>query len=877
VRPRLPGPSALVLVLSLGAGGGPQATAPPPPAPRPATPAAPAADPDALLDRLESAWAARDVEACLALWDFATPELHQDEKDALRVIFDAEVAQLTLQRATRLDPRAPRLTVDAQVFTSSEPRGRVAQWRLHVEKRDGRFAFVGRDEQGYVDGLVHLSLDPGGYRAEGLSIRLEDFELQMKAGTVFLSPRELGPTVLVFAGEGVVRVTPRPPAERDQLRQFCGKPELVDRVKLAFLRLHPADLHRILVPTRLVPDPEARRRWDAAHRFYREHADRAFVLDTSLPGSPWWLLPSLGDAVVTFETRRRGTLTFGVAGSDAEDVTLFDRRKRLQICMYPSGGRRASYSEDEARTIDVLSHDLRARFDPDALTISGENTLRVRLLAPTTTLRLRLHDSFRVASVTSPHGGSHLFFRVRDQGSLVVSLGPYAGHVGDVTLTVRYVGIHHPAPIEHEMLQIQPPSLPLGLDEEVFIDRVLVYTNRTAWYPRGDNDDHATARLRFETPPGQLAVSGGELVREGSEGGRSFVEYRQEQPGKYITAAVGRFANLGLRQEGSLAVRGFGLPRTRSDAQDLMVSTQQVVAFLTGLFGPCPYPFLNLAVLEGTTPGGHSPPGMILIQQRPALLAGRSLLRDDPANFSDVPGFFLAHELAHQWWGQGVAPENYRERWLAEAWAQYAAALWVRETRGEDAFRSILERFARWAFRHEQGGPINLGHRLGHLKGDAQVFRAIVYDKGAYVIHMLRAIVGEDAFRAAVVRFLDEHRFSKAGTDDLREALEAASGMDLRPYFDAWILGTALPELRYEYETVEEAGGYRTRIEVRARELPGPVPLRIRVETRDGRRQDETVSLPAGGGVFSVASPDRPRKVELNEDRTLLARVKRGF
>src|SRR6266540_3252991 len=571
-------------------------------------------------------------------------------------------------------------------------------------------------------------------------------------------------------------------------------------------------------PARLVPDPETSRRWSTAQRFYREQSQKAFVLDTSLPRSPWWLLPSLGDAVVTFETARRGTLTFGVAGSDPEDLTLFDRRKRLQICMYPSGGRSTRYSEDDARALDILAHDLRVRFDPNALSVSGEDSLRLRLLSPASTLRLRLHDSFRVVSVTSPQGGSHLFFRVRDQGSLVVSLGPYAGRVGEVPLTVRYVGIHDPAPIDQELLQVTPPPpMAAPVDEDVFIERVPVYTNRTAWYPRADTDDHATARLRFEAPAGYLVVSGGELVRQGMEGGRSFTEYRQDEPGKYIAAAVGRFADLGLRQEGRLAVRGFGLPRTREQAQNLLLSTEKVMAFLTDLFGPCPYSFLNLAVLEGRTPGGHSPPGMVLIQQRPPLLIGRTALRDDPASFYDVPGFFLAHELAHQWWGQGVAPQNYRERWLAEAWAQYAAALWVRKSRGEGAFRDILDRFAIWAWRHTDAGPVNLGHRLGHLRGDPQIYRAIVYDKGAYVVHMLRAIVGEEAFDKAIRAFLEERRFSKAGTDDLREALEAASGKDLQPYFATWIYGTALPVLRYTAKTEAGGSGYRTVVEVRPR------------------------------------------------------------
>src|SRR5207245_11528828 len=138
-----------------------------------------------------------------------------------------------------------------------------------------------------------------------------------------------------------------------------------------------------------------------------------------------------------------------------------------------------------------------------------------------------------------------------------------------------------------------PPQLAAPVDEDLVTESVPVYTNRTAWYPRGDTDDHATAHLRFEAPAGYLVVSGGELVRQGMEGGRSFAEYRQDEPGKYIAVAVGRFADLGLRQEGRLAVRGFGLPRTREQTQSLLLSTEKVMAFLTDLFGPCPYSFIN--------------------------------------------------------------------------------------------------------------------------------------------------------------------------------------------------------------------------------------------------------------------------------------------
>ncbi len=326
MRPRLLALPALVLALGTGA------AAPPAKAGRPA-------DLTALLDRLEAVWRAKDTDGYLSLWAFESAEPRQEETEAIQAVFDAEDNQLILQRPSPTTTGADRLGADAQVFTATEPRGRVRQWRFRIEKRGERLAIVEREELGQVDGLVHLSLDPKGFRADGLAVRLEDFELRMDKGTLFTAPADLGPTALLFVGEGQVRVSPRPPAEREQLRQFCGQPVLLDRVGAAFIRLHPADLHRLLDPPRLVPDPETSRRWSTAQRFYREQSQKAFVLDTSLPRSPWWLLPSLGDAVVTFETARRGTLTFGVAGSDPEDLTLFDRRKRLQICMYPSGGR----------------------------------------------------------------------------------------------------------------------------------------------------------------------------------------------------------------------------------------------------------------------------------------------------------------------------------------------------------------------------------------------------------------------------------------------------------------------------------------------------------------------------------------------------------
>ena len=95
-------------------------------------------------------------------------------------------------------------------------------------------------------------------------------------------------------------------------------------------------------------------------------------------------------------------------------------------------------------------------------------------------------------------------------------------------------------------------------------------------------------------------------------------------------------------------------------------------------------------------------------------------------------------------------------------------------------FAAIIRRMQRWATDESDQGPIYLGYRIGHVKGDSRLFRAVVYDKGAMVLHMLRRLVGDEAFFGGLRRFYDTWRFKKAGTDDLRRAMEEASGREPR-------------------------------------------------------------------------------------------------
>jgi aminopeptidase N len=173
--------------------------------------------------------------------------------------------------------------------------------------------------------------------------------------------------------------------------------------------------------------------------------------------------------------------------------------------------------------------------------------------------------------------------------------------------------------------------------------------------------------------------------------------------------------------------------------------------------------------------------------------------RNDPAAFPNYPDFFIAHELAHQWWGQAVGWRNYHEQWISEGFAQYFAAMYAQHQRGDEGFASVLKQLRRWGMENSDQGPIYLGYRLGHIRGESRVFRALVYNKSAAVLHMLRRLVGDDQFFRGVRRFYRDARFRKAGTQDFRAAMEKETGRSLGRFFDRWIYGSTLPKLKVGY------------------------------------------------------------------------------
>jgi aminopeptidase N len=115
----------------------------------------------------------------------------------------------------------------------------------------------------------------------------------------------------------------------------------------------------------------------------------------------------------------------------------------------------------------------------------------------------------------------------------------------------------------------------------------------------------------------------------------------------------------------------------------------------------------------------------------------------------------------------------------------------------------------RWAMNESDQGPVYLGYRVGHVKNEGRAFRAVIYNKGAMVLHMLRRLVGDEAFFRGLRRFYVDSRFTKAGTENFRAAMEAESDRSLARFFERWIYNSTLPRVSFAYriETTSGPGG----------------------------------------------------------------------
>ena len=869
-----------------------------------------------LLNRLEQLLQDNNRDEFPSL--LSTPDLTGAEAEqATDDLFSYETIRAAVKERDRtpLEGSLPGdgYSVIVEMMTETAARARVLTARFDVRRPRGgaadswRIAAITRLT--FVQGLYRLRIDATTqYIAREFTIRAQDAQFTLHSGSVFQVLSGEGVTGLVLLGRGEMKFAPTPQTEKGQLRIFSGSETLTTPFGAAFVRMHPADYETRVDASglhRMPADPRQARR---AQDVFAAEAPKSFNIDLrDLSRETWYILPQSGDFLAEVRTNKFGTLTYSRSGGNAEDVTLFDRARKRAISLYASPStlavRGATYNEDDLRTYDVLDYSIDTIVSPDRNFIEGRTHVTLRIQADAAaTLTMRLAEPLAVTSVISSEFGRLLFFRLRNDESLIINLPVSAQRGTILALDIAYSGRVPTQGLDRETVALEPQQG--GDDSEpdslIQSEPNFLLSSRSAWYPQNVVTDYARARIRITVPEGYGCVASGQLtptdvsLRDAATQapGRAFV-FNANQPVRYFAVVVSRLTHVTdmvvnardssipvaatyqspgrsgveMRRYDRLSIGVEANPRQIGRGRDIAPVAADIMRFYGTVMDDTPYESLTVTMLEHDVPGGHSPAYFSIINN--AAPFSRLYWGNDPSAFAGVPEFFLAHELAHQWWGQAIGWKNYHEQWISEGFAQYFSALYAQRAHGDASFNAMLRQFRRWSLSESDQGPVDLGYRLGLIQGQGRIFRAVIYNKGASVLHMLRRFVGDEAFFNGLRRFYGEQKFQKAGTDDFERAMESASGRSLERFFDRWIHGSDIPTLRYS--ATIQSGEVLVQFDQDNRMI-FDVPVTVTLQYADGHLQDVIVPVSDAHVEQRIPTRGTVRDVQINRDSAALAR-----
>jgi aminopeptidase N len=236
----------------------------------------------------------------------------------------------------------------------------------------------------------------------------------------------------------------------------------------------------------------------------------------------------------------------------------------------------------------------------------------------------------------------------------------------------------------------------------------------------------------------------------------------------------------------------------------------------------------------------------------------------------------VAHEIAHQWFGDSVTQSTWADLWLSEGFATYFAALFIEKHDGEDAFRDYMRDAARQYLNYakQRNEPIHDTHTPSLMR----LLNPNSYEKGAWVLHMLRRQLGDEAFFKGIRSYYHAHASANATTEDLRAALEKSSGKSLHAFFTRWIYGAGHPVYEWSSQAVEMRNGNNSVTITLKQTQPGapfldPVPV---VVTSEGKTTQVMVYPKGKLATTTVRTGRAPVSIQIDPDDTLLKEIVTG-
>jgi hypothetical protein len=452
-------------------------------------------------------------------------------------------------------------------------------------------------------------------------------------------------------------------------------------------------------------------------------------------------------------------------------------------------GAAAAYREAYPDT-DVLDNNLDLEFVLSPQRMRGSNTMTVRSLVDgLTEFSIILHPNYAAtALLNGATPGAMTTFGTWGR-RITLDRAYQAGEV--FTVRIDYDGTP-PPPLDFGGLVIRTRS---GSPEIWTLSQPFA---AGCWWPckdgdyglGGDNSDKATLSLAVTGPSSMRTTANGMLLGVDDLGdGRSRTRFRTEYPlATYLACFASTNFNTWTR---TWTYDGKSMPvefNLYSETYQILPEPQagNILAMLTvfsDLFGPYPFIDEKYGIYQFGFGGGMEH-------------------QTNTGQYALDGGWLSAHELAHQWWGDNVTCKDWSHIWLNEGFATYSEALWEEFRPGSTGKPALLTAMAARRPTNSAGSVFVENTSFVNTIFDS----SLVYDKGGWVLHMLRFVVGDDNFFAGLRAYRQTHERGSVVTEDLQATFEAVSGMDLDAFFQQWIYGTGTPTYRANRQNVTVNG-----------------------------------------------------------------------
>ncbi|WP_338358419.1 M1 family metallopeptidase [Yeosuana marina] len=469
----------------------------------------------------------------------------------------------------------------------------------------------------------------------------------------------------------------------------------------------------------------------------------------------------------------------------------------------------AQNNDETLKTIDVTHYAFKISLSDDSNTIKGIAKVTIQFKKPITEFSLdfveKQPDNTGM-SVSSVHEDSNNIAYIQGNDKLQLSIDLTKS--GDIrTYTITYQGI---------------PSDGLIISKNKYGDRTFFGDNwpdrAKNWIPVVDHPaDKATVEWYITAPSHYQSIGNGVLVEQTNLGGnQTLTHWRMEEsiPTKVMVIGVARFATEYLKEINNIPVSSWVFPQDRDNGFKDYAAALPALTFIINHVGP--YPFKKLANVQSKTRyGGMENAGNIFYNENSVSGTG---------DYESV----IAHEIAHQWFGDSASELNWYHVWLSEGFATYFENLFFEDHYGLESFVKKMKADREKAIRYskQSQAPIVDTTVTDYLK----LLNPNSYEKGSWVLHMLRKELGDDLFWKGIRSYYEKYKYSNALSEDFEHVIETVSGKDLASFFKQWLYQSGHPKLAVIWE-------FKDSLTIRINQTQKPLftfPLDIKINYQDG-------------------------------------------